>query len=271
VYAAWASHLRFGTPYVVTRRVLNPLSRTAFAARAYGSATSLVGVSNAVCDLIERETGRPATRILDAHRELKPNSNEVERIRGQIAGGPIIGQVAALKMDRKGQHHLIAAFRQIKIRFPDARLLLLGTGPDEAELRRQAEAVGGVLFAGQQSNIADWTAALDLVAYPSKMDALASSLLDAMHLGIPIVANRVGGIPEIAEHGVSALLVDYGDIDGLAAAAIRLLENPSLRQRQVQAAQAFVAHLGPVAMAAEYLRIYCEAERQWTRREQTAA
>jgi len=256
VYSAWVSHLRFGTPYLVTRHDLNPLSRRFLPKAVYRRAAAVIGVSDAVCKLTFAETGRRACRIFNAHRSLRQDAVEVARIRREISGNPIIGQVATLDINRKGQHHLIAAFSRIKQSFPNARLVLMGAGPDEAALSQQAESVGGVVFAGFRPNIADWTAALDLMVYPSKMDALASSLLDAMYLKVPIVANRVGGIPEIAKHGERALLVERGDVEGLAEAAINLLTHQDLKQRLVDNAYLFSLKLTGEAMASAYADLY---------------
>lgn len=159
---------------------------------------------------------------------------------------------------RKGQSASIAAFAIIKERFASARLVLLGTGPDEARLKQTAAGTEGVIFAGYRGDIADWMAALDLVIHPSTRGALESSLLDAMHLGIPIVANRVGGIPEIARHEETALLVELGDVSGLAASAIRVLADNDLRQRIVVGGRRFADTLSPAAMADAYMQLYGE-------------
>jgi glycosyltransferase involved in cell wall biosynthesis len=244
------------TPYIVTRRVINPLSMSRITRFIYRNAAEIVGVSEAVCRLTESDCGRAGLCIYDAHQELLPDPGNTERIRKALGGSPIIGQVAALVDFRKGQSASIAAFRIIKKRYPDAQLVLLGTGPDEERLRQLAERIEGVVFPGYRDDIADWMAALDLILHPSTGGALESSLLDAMHLGVPIVANRVGGIPEIARHNETALLVDLGDVNGLANAALRLLADAELRARLAEAGRHFADDFSPAAMAEAYLSLY---------------
>lgn len=260
--AAYWAGLRgaaFARPYVITRRVLNPLSHSRLTRRVHAGAAAVVGVSRAVCELIGSDSAREGVCIHDAHQDLVCDPDRVREIRQSLGGGPIIGQVAALVDHRKGQSAAIAAFARLRERFAGARLVFVGEGPDRALLEEKARGIEGIVFAGYREDVANWTGALDLVVYPSARDALASSLLDAMHLGVPVVANRVGGIPEIARHEDTALLTTPGDVDALSTAMAALLEDAALRGRIVGNARRLAATLGADAMAEAYLAVYRKA------------
>jgi glycosyltransferase involved in cell wall biosynthesis len=104
---------------------------------------------------------------------------------------------------------------------------LVGGGADEPNLRRLTSDLGiadRVVFAGPQSHLADVLHALDILAIPSlQFESVPKILLEGMAAGRPVVASRVGDIPEILQHGVTGLLVEPGDPVGLATAICRLL------------------------------------------------
>lgn len=111
--AAYWAGLRgaaFARPYVITRRVLNPLSHSRLTRRVHAGAAAVVGVSRAVCELIGSDSAREGVCIHDAHQDLVCDPDRVREIRQSLGGGPIIGQVAALVDHRKGQSAAIAAF-----------------------------------------------------------------------------------------------------------------------------------------------------------------
>ena len=84
-------------------------------------------------------------------------------------------------------------------------------------------------FAGFQADVRPYLAAMNLLVLPSRAEALGLALLEAMAMEKPVIASRVGGIPEVVEHGVTGLLVDPNDPDALAAALISLIEDPGRR------------------------------------------
>ena len=105
-------------------------------------------------------------------------------------------------------------------------LLVVGEGSRHDELERQAAALRiahRVVFTGRRDDVPAVTAALDVAVLPSYREAQGLSILEAMALSRPVVASRVGGIPEVIEDGVSGLLVPPHDAAALAAAIVRLL------------------------------------------------
>ena len=112
------------------------------------------------------------------------------------------------------------------------RLHVIGSGPLERRLSREAldlGLAGRVAFHGFQRNVYDWLAHLDILLMPSLHEGLPYTLLEAMSLGTAVVASRVGGLAEVLRDGETGLLVEVGDVAGIAAAITRLAEDPRLR------------------------------------------
>lgn len=107
----------------------------------------------------------------------------------------------------------------------DARLLLVGDGPDRARVQELATQLGlseQVTFLGEQTDIAGILADADIFVLPSETESFGLSALEAMACGLPVVATNVGGIPEIVEHGKSGVLCPLGDLDALSEGVLRI-------------------------------------------------
>ncbi|MCL6262743.1 glycosyltransferase family 4 protein [Craterilacuibacter sp. RT1T] len=147
--------------------------------------------------------------------------------------------------ERKGVFDLLPAFAQARAIYPFMRLQIGGNGELE-QARRQAEALGlaadvdflGWVGGAERDKL---LAEADLMVLPSYNEGLPISLLEAMAWSLPIISTRVGGIPELVSDGVSGLLLDAGDIDGLRDALLRLALDASLRKSMGQAGRLRVA------------------------------
>ena len=112
-----------------------------------------------------------------------------------------------------------------------ARLLLIGDGPDRSAAERLALRLGihdRIHFLGKQDNVNELLPLADLMLMPSEMESFGLAALEAMACGVPAIATRVGGVPELIDDGVNGRLFPVGDVDGMAAAAIALLTDPAL-------------------------------------------
>lgn len=141
----------------------------------------------------------------------------------------------------KGQALLLRAVAELARAGVDARLTLVGEGPQLPELEALADRLGiarRVEFAGAvgQGEIAAYYAHADVFAMPSFAEGLPVVLMEAMATGLPVVASRITGIPELVEEGVSGLLVAPGRLDELIAALARLLREPAERRVQMGSA-----------------------------------
>jgi len=147
--------------------------------------------------------------------------------------GAVIGIIA--RLDPVKRHaDLIAAFPQILQVVPAAQLIFVGDGPAASELHRLAYETGvakKIHFLGARRDIPRVLSALDLLVLPSQQEGLPNSILEAMAAGVPVVATRVGGIPEVVVDGETGLLVPPGNPLALAEAINSLLASPEVRQR----------------------------------------
>jgi len=163
-----------------------------------------------------------------------PSGEEVEALRSEYGladSGPIVGTISRLD-PVKGIDVLIEALPRVLEVVPEARLLVVGDGSEKARLEGQARDLGlgkAVVFAGFRSDIAAHLRLFSLTAIPSVFqEPCPLSALESLAAGVPIVASRTGGMPELVEHGRSGLLVEPSDPADLAAAISRVLAEPAL-------------------------------------------
>jgi L-malate glycosyltransferase len=121
------------------------------------------------------------------------------------------------------------------------RLLFVGDGPERPPIERAAREDGlssEVVFFGKQEVIEQILPVADVFVMPSESESFGLAALEAMACGVPVLATRAGGLPEVVEHGVSGLLSEIGDVDALAQNALTLLSDPEVYQRYSTAALA---------------------------------
>jgi glycosyltransferase involved in cell wall biosynthesis len=165
-----------------------------------------------------------------------PSLAEVTATRRELGiseRGPIVACIARLTR-RKGQGQLLSAIPAVLAQHPDARFLFVGDGPDRLDLVRQARALGvaeRVRFAGNRDDIAAVIAGSCVTVLPSRQEEFGIALLESLALSRPVVATRVGGVPEIVEDGRTGILVRPGDPVALAGAINRLLDHPAIATR----------------------------------------
>lgn len=148
-------------------------------------------------------------------------------------GAPLVVTVANFRPD-KGHRFLVAAARRIRRAFPEARLVLVGLGPTEADVRQRVLDEGleeAVVFAGYRTDAPRVAGAADVFVLPSIREGLPIALLEAMAQGVPPVITSAGGMPEVVRDGVDGLVVPPAQPVALADAIIALLDDRELRSR----------------------------------------
>jgi glycosyltransferase involved in cell wall biosynthesis len=182
---------------------------------------------------------------------------------GGATSGPVIGTVARLAHNR-GHELLIRAFRRLLTRYPSARLLLVGKGEARPRLEAFVRELGlerEILFTGyRDTDLPNVLNALDtFVLMGAGSDESCRAALEAMAAGRPVVARRVGALPEAIEHGVTGLLVDDERPESVEAALATLAADPERARRMGEAGRRrAVETFSPEHHAEEVEAIYLE-------------
>ncbi|WP_027697997.1 glycosyltransferase family 4 protein [Vibrio litoralis] len=234
IYWALIQHLLHGIPYIVTRRIDNPLKDKWLSKIAYRKASALIGLSaEIVSKLQEFHPVDKIHKIPSSPVSYSVDQSKVEQIWNQFKGKFIVIHAANI-LKHKGFDVTVAAAKLLGVKNPRVQFLLLGDGPEREELERQTQGLTNICFMGKQKDMGSWFAAADLLVHPSYSEGLGSVILEAMVAGLPVIGSNAGGIPDIIEHGVSGLLCEAGDGKQLAQ-QIDQLENDKTLRRKLQA------------------------------------
>jgi N-acetyl-alpha-D-glucosaminyl L-malate synthase BshA len=137
---------------------------------------------------------------------------------------------------------VLEVFRRVRDRYR-AKLVLAGDGPERARLAQQAaeaDLTEHVEILGEQDDVRELLSVADVFLLPSAQESFGLAAAEAMACGTPVVASRVGGLPEVITHGETGFLHAPADLDGMAASALALLTDSALRHRLSQAARATI-------------------------------
>lgn len=255
VHWAWLHRWLYKTPYLITRRVDTPVKRKRSNLAFYRNAYRCVALSRVIAADIQPLSPHPVVQIPSAYTPLAPDPEVAQAFRARYPGCFLVGHAGALVDRHKGQRVLLDAARRLQHTQPDMRFVFFGRGEDEATLKQESAGLDNVVWAGFKADIGSYLPALDVFAFPSRNEGLGSVLLDAMHAGVPAVASKVGGIPDIVRDDETGLLFPPGDDEALADRLARL-RDPALRQTLAKQASRRLANYSPDAMANAYLALY---------------
>jgi glycosyltransferase involved in cell wall biosynthesis len=263
-----------GVPLVHTRRVDNPEARWLAGAK-YRLHDRVIAISAGIAEVL-RGAGVPETKLrlvrsaVDTQAYARPCAGDARRAmlgRDPAAAvadsppGPLIGVVAQL-IPRKGHAVLLDALPALLARWPSLLVFFFGRGREESALRARCSALGvsaQVRFLGFRDDLDRLLPCLTVLVHPALMEGLGVSLLQAAAAGVPVIASRVGGIPEAVADGETGLLVPPGDSEALAAAIARLLSDPAQARRLGAAGRARMrAEFSLDAMVEGNLAVYRE-------------
>ena len=257
VYSAYLRSLLSATPYIITRRVNNPIRDHWLGHKVYGRAACVAAVATEVAEVVRAYD--PAVRVEVIHSSssgLAVDAARAAEIRAKHSAGFLVGQVGALDNAQKGQEYTLRVASELQRSHPDVRFLLVGGGDDEAQLKQAAAGLKNVTFTGFVDNVGDYLEALDVFILPSNREGIGSILLDAMDRCLPVVASRVGGVPDIVRGGRNGILIDRADTDQLREAILTLKASPELRRRLGEEGRRFAKTFTADAMARKYLALY---------------
>ena len=228
-------------PVVITEHDPFPMGKfkTAMRNKLVSRAKRIIIASEGASKIVERQAGSfgPPLSVI-------PNGIDVEEWkkaavvesradfrRKHFSASPqekVILCVAELN-SRKGQKYLIDAFKLLAEEMPNLKLVFVGDGPARKQYEKRAAKYllnERILFLGHQKEVAKLMSAADVFVLPSVREAFGLVLLEAAAAGVPVIATRVGGIPEIIEDFKTGLLVPSENAEALVEALRKLFQNP---------------------------------------------
>ena len=200
----------------------------------------------AVSDSLKRDT----IRELGVTREIRVIPNFLDCSANRRRPDPELSRRFAPRGEKLLIH--VSNFRPVKRtksvveifarvrREVDARLLMVGDGPDLLDATRLARSLGvgdDVEFLGEQDQVVPLLSAADVCLVPSAKESFGLAALEAMACEVPVVASRIGGLPELVQDGVNGFVHDPDDLEGMARSTIRLLTDEGLHSRAAKAAR----------------------------------
>lgn len=229
----------------------------------------VVGVGEAVRGALIHNEGIPARRVaviyngidLSAFANQDGQRDVVRRELGLEPGSPVIIQVARLDV-LKDHATAIRTIGHVVKQRPDARLLIVGDGPEGQAIRGLVQQEGlteQVRFLGLRNDVPRLLAASDVALLTSVSEGIPLTLIEAMAARLPVVSTKVGGVSEIVEEERTGLLGPSGDPRALADQLLRLLGDPDLRERMGQLGlERAYAFFSEEQMHDRYQRLYSE-------------
>ncbi len=190
-----------------------------------------------------------------------PPSHAASRLRAELNIAPQQRIVVVVsRLDRgKGVADVVNAIGRLVAAGHDVVLAVAGDGEERERLVALAASLGAgdrVRLLGYRSDVGELLAASDVFVTASYSEGLPMTVLEAMAIGVPIVATRVGEIPNVLGEGQFGLLLDSGDVDGLTAAIERVLTDPTVSRVASDARRHYAARYSRAAMLTRYQRLY---------------
>lgn len=236
----WASLFNKSLRLIGVRRVDFPIRKNRLSRFKYMTPrmTRHVAISNKIREVMVSDGIAPEriTTIhsgVDIHRfdNIQPPEGFLREC-GIPEDHLVVGTVAALA-GHKDYPTLLKSAAQVVKKYDKVTFCALGDGPDEESVHRQATELGlgdRFRFMGYRKDVGEFLKSFNVFILASHMEGLGTSILDAQAVGLPVVASRAGGIPEIVEDGVSGLLAEAKNPDDFAAKLSRLIDDSELRE-----------------------------------------
>lgn len=165
---------------------------------------------------------------------LSPKDRKALRDEMGINDSPVVIYTGRLVAEKRVDH-LVEIWPAVRQEFPQAILMILGTGEQQTAL--QQDSPPGVRFLGLVDDVLPYLQVADVFVLPSATEGLSNSLLEAMAVGLPVVATRVGGAPDVIDQDRSGYLIPPDDVPALRRAVVDLLRDDQLRWRLGQRAR----------------------------------
>jgi L-malate glycosyltransferase len=265
---AYMAALIFRNParIVIHRRVDFPVSKNYFSNKKYNhpKIAKFICVSEAIKKILVPALKEPAKASvihsgIDLMRfEHVENKGLLKKEFGLSANNILIGNVSALA-PHKDYFTFIGTAEILLKNNPHFRFVIIGEGPERAAIEAEIQKKNlqdSVLMAGFRKNIPELLKELNVLLLTSKTEGLGTTILDAFACGIPVVATKAGGIPEIVEHKVSGLLADVGNTGQLAEMIVMIIKDENLKKNLIRIAKDKIEKFNFKITSANTLDIY---------------
>lgn len=261
-----AAHYGVKTPVIISRRVdfpvsSNPLSRWKY---NHPSIKRILCVSQAILD-ITAPAIRDKSKLTVVHSGIDLHKYDqhsgARKLISELSlkeEAKIVGNLSALA-DHKDYPTFIRTAAKVIAVDPSVHFIIAGKGNEESRITKMISDLNlhaNVHMLGFRDDIVEVMKSLDVFLITSVTEGLGTIVLEAFAAGVPVVATRAGGIPEMVEDGVTGLLAPIGDADALAAATMRILNDPDLGKQLSHNASQKVQEFSYQATAEKTLSIY---------------
>jgi glycosyltransferase involved in cell wall biosynthesis len=183
--------------------------------------------------------------------------------------GDVIAMAIGRLSTEKGHSYLLRACQVVAAQRPHLHLVIVGDGPLRASLEREAAHLGigkRVFFLGFRADVPALMIQSELLVHPSLSEGLPNVILEAMALGLPVIATAAGGIPELIRDGETGLIVPAADVEALASAMLRLIDHPEAAHTLArQGHDSVVANFTVERMAEGLATVFAESARSSAR------
>ncbi len=268
----WIVGRILNVPIIITRRVDNP-ELALWARIKYNRCTRVITISHGIEKVLKREgvNEKKLSCIPSAvdTQEYKPTCHNTWFLKefSLSKGNTVVGMIAQF-IPRKGHHLILEIASHLTPRYPNTIFLLFGKGKLREEIKKEIKKrhlQEKVRICGFRKDMPRIIPCLDILIHPAYMEGLGVSLLQASACEVPIIASRVGGIPEIVRNGENGILVEAGNWKGFSQATEMLLKNKEIRIQMGKKGREIVKKYFSIpAMVDKYIKIYKETleERQ---------
>jgi glycosyltransferase involved in cell wall biosynthesis len=229
--------LRGGVRGDIFKLKLRPFWQTYFA-KLKRSVDGFITISHEIDRELDSLNVDPQKRFfipngVDTSRYVPASEEHKQELRAELSLPPQAHIVvyAGRLVREKRVDYLLKIWDAIRAKYFDAHLLILGDGSEESRLKEMSAQLrqGGVQFAGRVDDAGSYFQAADIFVLPSSTEGLSNSMLEAMSCGLPVLATKVGGAPDVIEQNIHGCLIPPDDIDSLQWGLESLLADQSLR------------------------------------------
>ncbi|MCK9467713.1 MAG: glycosyltransferase family 4 protein [Candidatus Absconditabacterales bacterium] len=245
----------YGSGYIITKRNDTKLNNN-FSIFLYKKASKVIAISESIKkNLII--INKMIDVVPDGIEDIQFNNDVSIFLKNKYFNKKIIGNIAAMDNDSKGHDILINVANLLKTE-KNVVFFLIGGGKKFSFFKKESEFLDNIEFTGFVENPYDYLSIMNIFLFPSLSEGLGSSILDALYLGVPVIASNVGGIPDIIQDNYNGFLVNPHNIDEIMEKINILIQNEEIRKKFIKNGFETVKNYDINLIADKYINIYKE-------------